>query len=291
MPQSPHPLQTLPGRHHCGAEVRVQGRLIRHWGEAAHACRGLCPGQPLGDLLPCPGQICPLPPALSCQVALTSSPATLTSPLHLPPLPRENPDGEVEPRGVANDPGGGGEGLAGVGSRGRGPQVNSAQALPANRAGRRGMRVWASWLRGSRFRSRVSLMHTHHSFGREGSPGVSPGLLSWPAGLAVRCLDIEGEGKKGCNTRAGCDMKLQSPCPGIRQESVDKEIIWKWFWTHDDSRGKWQKEIQMIPSRKHPHLKPWKTQAEWIKTHDLPLCCLQEARFKSKDTNRLKVKG
>lgn len=29
----------------------------------------------------------------------------------------------------------------------------------------------------------------------------------------------------------------------------------------------------------------------WIKTHNPTVCCLQETRLRSKDTNRLKVKG
>ena len=31
--------------------------------------------------------------------------------------------------------------------------------------------------------------------------------------------------------------------------------------------------------------------AEWIKTHDPTICCLQKTHFRSKDTNTLKVKG
>ena len=30
--------------------------------------------------------------------------------------------------------------------------------------------------------------------------------------------------------------------------------------------------------------------AEWIKTHDPTICCLQETQFRSTDTNRLKMK-
>lgn len=30
---------------------------------------------------------------------------------------------------------------------------------------------------------------------------------------------------------------------------------------------------------------------KWIKTHDLTLCCLWETHFRSKDTDRVQVKG
>ena len=31
--------------------------------------------------------------------------------------------------------------------------------------------------------------------------------------------------------------------------------------------------------------------ADWIKTHDPPICCLQETHFEAKDTSRLNAKG
>lgn len=68
-------------------------------------------------------------------------------------------------------------------------------------------------------------MHTHHSFSREGTPEVSPGLLSWPAGLAVSCLDTEGEGKKGCNTRAGSGTEVLRDTPGKWRQGNYLEMV------------------------------------------------------------------